>query len=270
MNTISRILREKRENSTRALIPFVTAGYPSIDISIEAILTLDKKGADIIELGIPYADSLADGPLIQEASRMALNRGAYIDQVLSILDKLLLKVDAAIVIFTYYNPILVRGLKRFIYEISQRGAKGLIIPDLPIEEIDYVAYLCNYFSLELILFISPTSSTERIENIISKAPGCIYLVSSTGVTGIRGTIDHDMIKISNYVSSKSGKLLMLGFGISSPDHIIDISAQNCSIDGIVVGSAFTRILSKYNFGNDMVVIDQLGHFCERMKQALTY
>nr|ARW69880.1 Tryptophan synthase alpha subunit [Polysiphonia teges] len=267
MNTISKILQKKRDNSIRALIPFVTAGYPNIDLSIEAILMLDKRGADIIELGIPYSDALADGPLIQEASRTALNNGIYVDEVLCILDKLLFKVNAAIVIFTYYNPILVRGLNCFISEISQRGVKGLIIPDLPIEEMDYLIDLCKHFNIELILFIAPTSSKDRINNIISKAPGCVYLVSSTGVTGIRNFVSNDMITTSNYIASKTDKLLMLGFGISLPNHISNISKSNCTIDGIVVGSAFTRILAGYTSNNDLAIIEQLGYLCEKMKQA---
>nr|ARW60551.1 Tryptophan synthase alpha subunit [Polysiphonia sp.] len=270
MNLISQVLRDKRKNSNCALIPFLTAGYPSIDLTIKALLTLDRQGADIIELGIPYSDALADGPLIQNASRIALNQGVYIEQVLYILSKTHLKIVAPIVIFTYYNPILVRGLSRFLREISQFGVKGLIIPDLPIEETDYVLCLCKEYKLELILFIAPTSSESRITNIINKAPGSVYLVSSTGVTGIRSSINYDINIISSYIKSKTDKLVMLGFGISSPAQVSILHKLNVTIDAIVVGSAFTEILTKEfnNSDKNFDSIEELGIFCKKMKLAM--
>nr|YP_010618643.1 Tryptophan synthase alpha subunit [Rhodomelopsis africana]WAX02656.1 Tryptophan synthase alpha subunit [Rhodomelopsis africana] len=268
MNLISRVLQEKRKNFKCALIPFVTAGYPSIEVTMDILFMLDKKGADIIELGIPYSDALADGPLIQNASKLALKNGVYIDQVLYLLSKIESKIDAPIIIFTYYNPILVRGLSRFIQEISKFGVKGLIIPDLPIEETDYVIHLCDDYELELILFVSPTSSKNRIKNIISKAPGCVYLVSSTGVTGIRESINSDISCLYNYINSKTNKLIMLGFGISSPTQISNILKSTLNIDGIVVGSAFTRILSSYSCHNSLEMMEELGSFCEKMKIAM--
>nr|YP_010619417.1 Tryptophan synthase alpha subunit [Xiphosiphonia pinnulata]WAX03430.1 Tryptophan synthase alpha subunit [Xiphosiphonia pinnulata] len=268
MNLISQILQEKRQNSNCALIPFVTAGYPSIELTIETLYMLDKRGADIIELGIPYADALADGPLIQNASKLALNNGVYIDQVLDLLRTIESKIDAPIIIFTYYNPILVRGLSCFIREISQFGVKGLIIPDLPIEETDYIIHLCNDYELELILFISPTSSKNRVMNILSKAPGCVYLVSSTGVTGIRESINSDITFLSNNINVKTDKLVMLGFGVSSPIHISNILKSTLHVDGIVVGSAFTKILSNYCYSDSLKIIEELGNFCEKMKSVM--
>nr|YP_009397590.1 Tryptophan synthase alpha subunit [Dipterosiphonia australica]ARW66776.1 Tryptophan synthase alpha subunit [Dipterosiphonia australica] len=270
MNSISQILQHKRKYSTLALIPFITAGYPSISLTIQALLTLDKKGADIIELGIPYADALADGPLIQHASKIALRNGVYIDQVLNILEDVQFKINVPIIIFTYYNPILVRGLSRFIKEISERGAQGLIIPDLPIEEIDYLLSLCESYKLELILFISPTSSNSRIANIVYKAPGCVYLVSTTGVTGMRDSLNSNINCTSNYIQLKANKLVMLGFGISSPEQVSFISKSKLNIDGIVVGSAFTNIFLKdSNDKQDFSkTINKLGNFCEQMKEAI--
>nr|YP_009399455.1 Tryptophan synthase alpha subunit [Dictyomenia sonderi]ARW69061.1 Tryptophan synthase alpha subunit [Dictyomenia sonderi] len=268
MNLISKVLQKKRQNSRCALVPFVTAGYPSIELTIDILFTLDKKGADIIELGIPYSDALADGQLIQNASKLALNNGVYIDQVLGLLSKIAYKIHAPIIIFTYYNPILVRGLSRFIQEISHFGVKGLIIPDLPIEETDYVIHLCNYYQLELILFISPTSSQNRINNILSKAPGCLYLVSSTGVTGIRDSIHSDIRFVSYDISSRTDKLVMFGFGISSPSQVSGILKLKLNIDAIVVGSAFTQILSNYSNYNSVDIIEEVGSFCSKMKLAM--
>nr|YP_010850971.1 Tryptophan synthase alpha subunit [Aphanocladia stichidiosa]WGH13947.1 Tryptophan synthase alpha subunit [Aphanocladia stichidiosa] len=268
MNLISQVLQKKRQNSQCALIPFLTAGYPSIQLTIEALIMLDKQGADIIELGIPYSDALADGPLIQNASKVALNNGVYIDQVLQILNKIHSKIVVPIIIFTYYNPILVRGVRHFIQEISQFGVKGLIIPDLPIEETSYIARLCCYYELELILFVSPTSSQNRVNNIISQAQSCIYLVSNTGVTGIRNYINYDICFMSKYIHSKTNKLIMLGFGISSPLQVSNILKSKLNIDAMVVGSAFTNILSHYSDDSDLNSIEELGHFCKQMKLAM--
>nr|ARW68241.1 Tryptophan synthase alpha subunit [Chondria sp. (in: red algae)] len=264
MNLISQILENKRSNSTCALIPFITAGYPNMDITLNALYTLDQQGADVIELGIPYSDALADGPTIQKSSKIALDQGVNIDQVLSLLDKVKFNLRTPIVIFTYYNPILVRGINQFVEEIAVRGVKGLIVPDLPIEETDYLAYLCSQHNIELILFIAPTSSKYRIMNILEKAPGCIYLVSSTGVTGARKDLNNHINFLSTYIKSNTNKLIMLGFGISNVDQIAQVS--NWDIDGIVVGSAFTNILSLHT--DSRTNLRSLGVFCNDMKTAI--
>lgn len=270
MNLISKILQKKRQFSSCAFIPFITAGYPSIDLTIKLLLTLDKNGADVIELGIPYSDALADGYLIQNASKVALQNGVYIDQVIHILKSINNKINAPIVIFTYYNPILVRGISDFIRAIAQYGAKGLIIPDLPVEETDYILQLCLQYNLELIFFISPTSSKRRIINILSKAPGCVYLVSSTGVTGIRDSISNNVSNLCSYINSETDKLVMLGFGISSPVQVSSLRDSGLGIDAIVVGSAFTRIIVNNNDKSDTVIIDKVGHFCKAMNSSLNY
>ena len=264
MNYISRILDEKRQNSTCALIPFITAGYPNLDLTIEIMHILDNNGADIIELGIPYSDALADGPMIQQSSKIALDQGVYIDEILCLLEKVNSNLKAPIIIFTYYNPILARGINQFVEEISLRGVKGLIVPDLPIEETDYLAYLCSEYSIELILFIAPTSSQNRIASILSKAPGCLYLVSSTGVTGIRDSLNSKVNHVLNYIKSSTGKSIMLGFGISNVSQVNYISQWN--IDALVIGSAFTRVLSSSS--DYKSVIQALGVFCKNMKTAI--
>lgn len=267
MKFISKVLKEKRQSFNTALIPFITAGYPNIDLTIDALFKLDSKGADVIELGVPYSDALADGPLIQKASSAAINQGVSIQQVLKILAKVQGKLNAPIVVFTYYNPVLARGINRFVEEISNLGVKGLIIPDLPIEETDYLIEVCLKSNLELILFISPTSSKKRINTILNRAPGCIYLVSSKGVTGLRQSIDSSILDLSRYIVSQTNKPVMLGFGISSPSQIRHLLESNCSVDGLVVGSAFIRVLSDYYSGIHSNIIDELGSFCEEMKKA---
>nr|YP_009510587.1 tryptophan synthase alpha subunit [Gracilaria ferox]AXI96260.1 tryptophan synthase alpha subunit [Gracilaria ferox] len=261
MNVITNCLRDK--SSSCALVPFITAGYPNINICIQALKVLDKNGADIIELGVPYSDALADGPIIQEASQVALQQGIYIEQVLYILKTVIPDLNAPIIVFTYYNPILVRGVNKFISEISAAGAKGLIIPDLPLEEVDYIVELCDFYSIELILFIAPTSSESRIQLILSKSPGCIYLVSSYGVTGIRDSINLTIKHLADSIKSKTNKLIMLGFGINKTDQVQEI--LNWNIDGIVVGSAMiNQMMGKFS----QETLDSLGRFCQELKSCM--
>nr|AOM64570.1 tryptophan synthase alpha subunit [Riquetophycus sp.] len=261
MNIISQILRNKK--SPCALVPFITAGYPDYNSTINALYALDSKGADIIELGIPYSDALADGPIIQESSRIALKQGVYIDQVLNILNTVSRNLRAPIVIFTYYNPVLVKGIKQFILQISRCGASGLIIPDLPLEETDYVITLCNAFNIELILFIAPTSSEARIRCILSKSPGCIYLVSSNGVTGLRNNINSDVSMLASKIKHKTNKILILGFGISNPKQASEISKWD--IDGIVIGSAFMQIMSNKSPSE---AVKSLADLCQNIRYAI--
>nr|YP_009122118.1 tryptophan synthase alpha chain [Choreocolax polysiphoniae]AJH65876.1 tryptophan synthase alpha chain [Choreocolax polysiphoniae] len=269
MNSISAILQKKYITKKKALIPFITAGYPSSDFTVKALLTLDSQGADIIELGIPYSDALADGFLIQESSKIALQQGIYLTQVLYILEKIKFKLNSPIIIFTYYNPVLVRGVNKFIKEIYLLGVKGLIIPDLPLEEINYISYLCINYKIELILFISPTSSYDRILKIVSKAPGCIYLVSKTGVTGIKSYLNNNINILSSYIKFNTNKSLILGFGISSSSQVSYISKWK-NISGIVMGSAFIQILlySYINKEHNLNMINKLSDFCKQMKRVI--
>lgn len=260
MCTISQILRKKRNGQTQAFIPFLTAGYPDIETNIDALHILDDYGADIIELGIPYADALADGPVIQESSQVALKNGIYINQVFQILTEVSDSIDAAIVIFTYYNPILVAGIAGFVFNISSRGAKGLMIPDLPIEEVDYILELCKFYRIELILFVAPTSSSDRISNILSKSSGSIYLVSSTGVTGTRNELNAQITQLSTLIKSKTSQSIIIGFGISNVSQVKLIS--DWDIDGIVIGSAIIDMISKDN------TLESLREFCIVIKQAM--
>ena len=264
MNIISKTLQ--KQSSQCALIPFITAGYPNLQVTAETLCLLDAKGADVIELGIPYSDALADGPTIQEASKVAINQGIYLDQILSLLDKVIPKINTPIVIFTYYNPVLATGLVKFISEISKVGVSGLIIPDLPLEEMDYIIQLCSSFDIELILFIAPTSSENRIESILSKSPGCIYLVSSNGVTGMGQQVDNQIDYLVKIIRNRANKSIMLGFGIASIDQAY--SASKLDVDGIVVGSAFIRKMTPPFKQNSNTVAD-VGVFCEQLKLAIS-
>ena len=251
--------------SKSALVPFITAGYPNLETTIEILYLLDKNGANVIELGIPYSDALADGVIIQESSRIALQQNVYIDEVVHLVKTVSPNIVAPIIIFTYYNPILCRGLDVFVKEIAESGVQGLVVPDLPVEESDYLISLCRYYVVELILFVSPTSSEQRIESVIAKAPGCIYLVSSCGVTGLRGYIDMHIQELVQKIKQRTNKCIMLGFGISNEQHVSQVMNLRLDIDAIVMGSAF---INKITDGSRDKSYVNVGYFCKKIKSLM--
>lgn len=250
-----------------ALIPFITAGYPNLRVTSKVINLLDKQGVHAIELGIPYSDALADGILIQESSRIALEQKVYINQILTLVKQLSKNISAPIIIFTYLNPILSRGIDTFIREIAESGAKGLVIPDLPLEESDYFIAISNYYNIELILFISPASPEARIQEIILKAPGCIYLVSSYGVTGLRQRLGENLYQLVQKIKNNTNKRIMLGFGISNEQQVSEIMKYNLNVDAIVMGSAFIREIT-YSYNNNNY--EHLNLFCQKIKNAMKF
>ena len=263
MLTISKAIANTDLKSS--LVPFITAGYPDLGSTSKLISLLDAQGVGAIELGIPYSDALADGPIIQESSRIALNQQVYFEKILALVNNIGSTICTPIIIFTYLNPILSRGIDLFIKEIANAGAKGLIIPDLPIEEADYFIALCTLYKIELILFIALTSSEERIKQILSKAPGCIYLVSSYGVTGHRDRLNEGLSQVITKIKKYSDKPIMLGFGISSEDQVADIVKSNLGVDAIVMGSAFIKKIADNAFHDSYSNVE---NFCQNIKNSM--
>nr|QCI05442.1 Tryptophan synthase alpha subunit [Crouania attenuata] len=263
MNDISQVLTSKSKQNSCALIPFITAGYPDIQTTIQIITTLDKEDVDIIELGIPYIDALADGPIIQEASKLALLQNTYVDDVIFSIKKIRDMIHTPIVIFTYFNPILSKGIEHFIHDLYDAGVKGLIVPDLPFEEMDYLIIMCQKYDIELICFIAPTSSSKRRLEILQKAPGCIYVVSSTGVTGIRDSVNYDINNIIIDIKTATLKPIMLGFGISTSDQVSVVSQW--SIDGIVIGSALMQQILQ---SPSAQIIENISSFIRSIKLGI--
>nr|YP_009502205.1 tryptophan synthase alpha subunit [Porolithon onkodes]ASB29806.1 tryptophan synthase alpha subunit [Porolithon onkodes] len=263
MLTISKAILNT--NLKSSLVPFITAGYPSLSATSKLIHLLDAQGVNAIELGIPYSDALADGPVIQESSRVALNQKVYFEKILELVNQECSTIQAPIIIFTYLNPILSRGISIFIKEIADAGVKGLIIPDLPIEEADYFIALCKLYSIELILFVSLTSSEARIKQIVLKAPGCIYLVSSYGVTGERRNLHKGLPSVIAKIRQYSDKPIMLGFGISNENQVAEIMRSNLAINAIVMGSVFIKKIANNGFNNSF---DNIKDFCQKIKQFM--
>src|SRR4028119_648293 len=189
MTSVSDCFKSLRDSSKCALIPFITAGDPDLKTTAQALRILDQSGADLIELGVPYSDPLADGPTIQAAATRALQRGVSLDNVLEMVKDVAPDLKAPLILFTYYNPILNRGIESFLKQIAEVGVKGLVVPDLPLEEAESLLKPAAEIGIEVILLVAPTSPKERIEAISHKSQGFIYLVSVTGVTGVRTELE---------------------------------------------------------------------------------
>ena len=248
------------------LVPFITAGYPDIQKTKTILKILSQEGVAAIEVGIPYSDALADGIVIQESSRQALSQNVYINEVLQLIKDVSIDIKVPIIVFTYFNPVLSRGISTFIKKIADAGADGLIIPDLPVEESDYITLLCNYYNIELILFISPTSSDTRISQIIAKAPGCIYVVSDYGTTGIRDGLSTNVKALVKRIKNNTDKCIMLGFGISNTEQITEIINLNLSVDAIVMGTAFIRQIKHMYQTNNYKSIEL---FCRSINHTIS-
>ena len=261
--SISETFQFLKKSEECALVPFITAGDPDLDVTEEALGILDSEGAAIIEIGLPYSDSLADGPVIQAAAARALsNRVTFID-ILNRLEQVSSRISAPIVIFTYYNLVLRHGVDNFIRKIACSGAKGLLIPDLPVEESEEILELCSKNNLELILLIAPTSSNERIKMISQKAQGCIYIVAANGVTGLKSDFDVEVRSLVKRVKNITNKPVILGFGVASASQAALI--KSWGVDGVVLGSAFVKQLALYE---DTQNLHGFQTFCKEIKNSL--
>ncbi|MCC5600801.1 tryptophan synthase subunit alpha [Nostoc favosum] len=264
MTSISASFQTLRDRQQCALIPFITAGDPNLETTAEAIRILDRNGADFIELGVPYSDPLADGPVIQAAATRALQKGTKLEQVLEMLHIVIPSLKAPIILFTYYNPILHRGIKSFLAQIATAGVQGLVVPDLPLEEAEELIQTAASFGIEVILLVAPTSSRDRIEAIAHQSQGFIYLVSVTGVTGIRAQIQDRVKYLLTDLRSVTDKPIGVGFGISGPEQAHQV--KEWGADAVIVGSAFVKKLAEGSPTEGLQAVEQL---CRELKTAIT-
>ncbi|MBC1221934.1 tryptophan synthase subunit alpha [Nostoc sp. UCD121] len=264
MTSISDSFQTLRDRQQCALIPFITAGDPNLETTAQALRILDRNGADFIELGIPYSDPLADGPVIQAAATRALQKGTKLEQVLEMLEGLTPTLKAPIILFTYYNPILHRGIKTFLAQIATAGVKGLVVPDLPLEEAEELIQTAASFGIEVILLVAPTSSKDRILAIARQSQGFIYLVSVTGVTGIRAQIQDRVKDLITDLRSVTDKPIGVGFGISGPEQAHQV--REWGADAVIVGSAFVKRLAEGSPTERLQAVEKL---CQELKTAIT-
>ena len=262
LSLINQKFNELRQKGKFALMPFLMAGDPTLDITYKVLLELQEKGADFIELGIPYSDPLADGPIIQLSASRALKSGTSLAKVLDLLKTLKGRLNIPVILFTYFNPLLSFGFKRFCQIASDVGAAGIIIPDLPLEETTQFSQIANDFNLDLVLLIAPTTPLGRMKEISTRTKGFSYLVSVTGVTGERNKLENRVENLIGQLKEISSNPIAVGFGISSPEHIIKV--RKWGADGVIIGSAFVKRISD---SNDSQIVNEVGKFCSEMRSA---
>jgi len=244
----------------KAFIAFLTAGDPDLQTSEELVFEMEKAGADIIELGIPFSDPIAEGPVIQEADLRSLASGTTPDKIFDMVKRIREKSQIPLVFLTYVNPVFKYGYDAFFAKCKETGVDGIIIPDLPYEERDEIHEFSAKHGIDLVPLVAPTSE-DRIKKISASAEGYLYVVSSLGVTGIRSEIKTDLASIINAAKETAKVPLAVGFGINTPEQAAKISKI---ADGIIVGSAIVKIIAQHGKNSTKPVYE----YVKKMKEAM--
>ena len=245
----------------KAFIPFITCGDPDLETTAAAVRAAVKSGADLIELGIPFSDPTAEGPVIQGANIRALKGGVKTDMIFELVRELRTDVTVPMVFMTYANVVFSFGAEKFISTCAEIGIDGLILPDVPFEEKEEFLPICRRYDVALISLIAPTSE-NRIGMIAKEAEGFIYIVSSLGVTGMRSEINTDLESIVSVIRQNTDVPCAVGFGISTPEQAKKMAAVS---DGAIVGSAIIRFLERYGSDAPMYI----GEYIKEMKAAVS-
>lgn len=255
---MSRIASAFSQAGHKALISYVTVGYPSVEDTLKVVPILVENGCDMVELGIPFSDPLADGATIQKASFYALRNGVTPKLCLEVAAKLSRKVDIPLVFMTYFNPVLSYGLEEFCAACARSGVDGLIIPDLPPDEGSELEAIAQKHKLDLIYLLAPTSSDERIKLVADRARGFIYLVSVTGVTGARNSLPPELNSFVAGVRKVARQPLCVGFGISTPGQARQVAQI---ADGVIVGSRIIQLMETKGLA-------AAGNFVQKLRRTL--
>lgn len=262
MNRIDLKFNELKEKNEKALITFITAGDPDRDTTVELVLAMEKAGADIVELGIPYSDPVADGIVIQESSLRALNSGIKINGIMNIVKDIRKQSSIPLLYLVYYNCIFKYGIEKFINECNESGIDGLIIPDLPLEERGEISELAYANNVYIVPMVAPTSE-ERVKNVLELGRGFVYCVSTNGVTGTRDKVATDLSSYMNLVKQYSEIPRAIGFGVSSAAMAKEFS-KYC--EGVIVGSAIIKLIAAA--ANKEEAVSKVAGFVEELKSAI--
>jgi tryptophan synthase alpha chain len=264
MSRLDTTFARLRERGERALMPYFTAGDPSLAETRRLVAAAERAGADSIELGVPFSDPIADGPVVQRAGARALAAGASLPRVLELVANLHADgVRLPIALMTYYNPVLAFGLKSFARTAIDAGADGVIVPDLPYDEADPLRAETEPAGLDLVQFVAPTSPAARVRAIARVARGFIYVVSVTGVTGERASLPPELEAQIRTLRLVTTKPACVGFGVSTPEQV---RAVGKLADGIIVGSAIVRLVEKHT--GDPHLVDEVAKFITALKSPL--
>lgn len=241
MNRIDRVFSNLRKQDKKAFIPYIMAGDPDLEKTADLIKLFENIGADIVELGIPFTDPLADGPTIQRASERALKKGVTLTKVIDFMKEIRRLTEIPILFMSYYNPIFRYGVERFVRDAVLSGVDGVIVPDLPPEEAAQLIRPARKEGLSTIFLLAPTSTTERIKKVVKASTGFIYYVSITGITGSRLEIDESLTDSIKNVKSMTERPVCIGFGVSNPEEASRMAAIS---DGVIVGSAIVKVIKE--------------------------
>ncbi len=252
-----------RARRMRALIPYFTGGDPSLADTRRLIVEAARRGADIVEIGVPFSDPLADGPVIQRAAQRALAAGVTLPRVLELVRDLRSELAIPLVFLTYYNPVLAFGLKAFARSAVDAGLDGVIVADLPPEEAGPLADETTAAGLDLIHLVAPTSTPARMRRIAQRSRGFVYVVSLTGVTGVRDALPPELLTQLRALRLITTRPICVGFGISAPDHVRAVAPY---ADGVIVGSAVVRLIEQHAGTSGLV--GEVGRFIASMKAPL--
>jgi tryptophan synthase alpha chain len=252
-----------RANGERALVAYLMAGDPSLAETERLVIEAERRGADVLELGVPFSDPLADGPVIQRAGVRALAAGATLSRVLEMVATLRGRVRVPLVLMTYYNPVLAFGLKAFARTAADAGADGVIVPDLPHEESEPLRAEAEPAGLDLVHMVAPTSPPARVKMIARLSRGFVYVVSLTGVTGERRELPKDLDAQLRTLRLVTTKPVCVGFGVSTPEQV---AAVGRVADGVVVGSAIVRTIEHHT--GTAALLTEFGVLIESLKKPL--
>ena len=264
MNRIEQRFSALRAKKEKALICFLTAGDPNLEKTREIILGMEKAGVDVMEIGVPFSDPTADGPIIQAASQRALKNGATLAGILAMIESLRKTSEIPIVLFGYYNPILSYGPERFATRAKAAGVDGILVVDLPPEEAGELRHYTDPKGISFISLIAPTTSTERVRQIAVHATGFLYYISITGVTGTAKPQVEEVKKDVERIRKVTALPLAIGFGISTAQQAKEIAPY---ADGIVVGSAIVKMIAENSQQSDLVSV--VSQYAREMKKAIS-
>ena len=260
---LTEVTAAEKASGRKALVPFLTAGYPDEATFLELVRTADRAGAAVIEIGIPFSDPMADGPIIQTSSRIALEQGMSLKRALVLTAQISGELSAALVFMSYVNPLLSMGFETFAASARSAGVAGVIIPDLPHEEAAEIHAILAQGGIARIDLLAPTSGTARAARIARLAEGFIYMVSVTGVTGVRSAGADNLAEIVASIRAATERALYVGFGIATPEQAAVVARY---ADGVIIGSALIRLVQDAQDPAQAVTV--VGQFLGEVKRAL--
>jgi len=265
MSRIDQLFTQLRSQGKKALMPFITAGDPDLDFTAAMLRELIARGSHMCELGIPYSDPIADGPVIQASYTRALARHVKLSQILDTLSSVTPDVSAPIVTMVSYAIVHRHGLEAYVKDAQRAGVAGAIVPDLPVEETPGLANLCRAADFSLVQLVTPTTSRERALRIAESSTGFLYYVSVTGITGERTQLPQDLLDSVSWLREKTPLPICIGFGISQPEHVKQLAPV---ADGLIVGSAIVRRMAEAAEKPRDEVLEQVGEYVATLLAAL--